>query len=77
MNDTELVALTADKARLDYLAHCTRLADIQMEHSEQYLECGGLPVRDFLVLAQDGTTCWGKTYREAIDEAMKHDGYKT
>jgi hypothetical protein len=27
----------------------------------------------FLELASDGTTCWGKTYAEAIEEAMKHD----
>lgn len=27
----------------------------------------------FLVLASDGTTCWGNTYARAVKEAMKHD----
>lgn len=27
----------------------------------------------FLVLASDGTTCWGKTYAEAVKVAMQHD----
>lgn len=28
---------------------------------------------DYLVLASDGTTCWGKTYAEAVRVAMEHD----
>ena len=28
---------------------------------------------DFLELASDGTTCWGKTYAEAVEMAMRHD----
>lgn len=28
---------------------------------------------DFLVMASDGTTCWGKTYAEAVKVAMHHD----
>lgn len=28
---------------------------------------------DFLVLASDGTTCWGKTYADAVKVAMHHD----
>lgn len=28
---------------------------------------------DYLVLAADGTTCWGKTYAEAVRVAMEHD----
>ena len=28
---------------------------------------------DFVELASDGTTCWGKTYAEAIEAAMRHD----
>ncbi len=27
----------------------------------------------FLVLASDGTTCWGNTYSDAIKVAMQHD----
>lgn len=28
---------------------------------------------DYLVLASDGTTCWGKTFAEAVRVAMEHD----
>lgn len=28
---------------------------------------------DHLELASDGTTCWGKTYLEAVEAAIKHD----
>lgn len=28
---------------------------------------------DYLVCASDGTTCWGKTYQEAVMVARKHD----
>ncbi|OQC27644.1 MAG: hypothetical protein BWX67_02354 [Thermotogae bacterium ADurb.Bin062] len=28
---------------------------------------------DYLVTASDGTTCWGKTYAEAVRVAMEHD----
>ncbi len=28
---------------------------------------------DFLVMASDGTTCWGKTYADAVKVAMHHD----
>jgi len=28
---------------------------------------------DYLVLASDGTTCWAKTYAEAVRVAMEHD----
>lgn len=31
------------------------------------------PGADFLCLASDGTTCWGKTYSEAVKVAMNHD----
>lgn len=27
----------------------------------------------FLVLASDGTTCWGNTYVAAVRKAMRHD----
>lgn len=32
-----------------------------------------VPGADFLCLASDGTTCWGKTYSEAVKVAMQHD----
>lgn len=28
---------------------------------------------DHLCLASDGTTCWGKTYADAVRVAMEHD----
>ena len=28
---------------------------------------------DYLVLASDGTTCWGKTFQEAVQIAEQHD----
>lgn len=28
---------------------------------------------DYLVTASDGTTCWGKTYSDAVRVAMEHD----
>ena len=28
---------------------------------------------DFLVMASDGTTCWGKSYADCVKVAMKHD----
>ena len=28
---------------------------------------------DYLCMASDGTTCWGKTYAEAVRVAMEHD----
>lgn len=28
---------------------------------------------DFLVLASDGITCWGKTFADAVKVAMHHD----
>lgn len=28
---------------------------------------------DYIVMASDGTTCWGKTYAEAVRVAMEHD----
>ena len=28
---------------------------------------------DFLCMASDGTTCWAKTYAEAVRVAMEHD----
>ncbi len=32
-----------------------------------------VPKADFLVLAFDGTTCWGKSYEQAVHNAMEHD----
>lgn len=28
---------------------------------------------DFLVMASDNTTCWGKTFADAVKAAMQHD----
>jgi ribulose-5-phosphate 4-epimerase/fuculose-1-phosphate aldolase len=28
---------------------------------------------DFLLMASDGTTCWGKTFEAAVHKAMLHD----
>lgn len=28
---------------------------------------------DYLLVASDGTTCWAKTYAEAVRVAMEHD----
>lgn len=32
-----------------------------------------VPEADFLVLASDGRTCWGKSYAAAVAAAMKYD----
>ena len=32
-----------------------------------------VPEADFLCLASDGVTCWGKTYADAVKVAMQHD----
>lgn len=32
-----------------------------------------VPEADFLCLASDGVTCWGKSYAEAVKVAMEHD----
>ena len=57
----------ADTRRLDYLQAI----------ETHRIEAEGLYVADdrvpFLVLARDGFTAWGATFREAVDEAMKHD----
>lgn len=53
--------LRADKERLDWL----QAQEVKhARDTETYYEDF-----DFLVLAEDGTTCWGKSYREAIDIA--------
>lgn len=36
-------------------------------------ELPGNVYRDYLVLAGDGTTCWGKSYPDAVKAAMQHD----
>ena len=61
-----LCALSADeldKAELfDYL--CWK------EERDQKERVPGAP---FLCLASDGMTCWGKAFRQAVRNAMKHD----
>lgn len=60
----DAVALLNDKARLDWLEQqeLNRMIEAEL--------IGPDGKKDFLVLAEDGTTCWGKTYREALDAAM-------
>ena len=61
-----LCALSADTLRkadmFDYLCW--------LNETEQSDRVKGI---DFLVLASDGTTCWGKTFEEAVKVAMRHD----
>lgn len=61
-----LCALSAEslhKAELfDYLCWLN-----ETEQSDHVKDC------PFVVLASDGTTCWGDTYEEAVMRAMDHD----
>lgn len=57
----ELAALRADKQRIDWLERQEKLNMIRNDN-----------ICDYLVLAEDQTTCWGKTYREALDEAIRY-----
>jgi hypothetical protein len=41
-----------------------------LEEKEQHER---VPNADFLCLASDGTTCWGKTYADAVKVAFHHD----
>lgn len=68
-----------DTQRLDYLSKLELISIAAQRKME--IDALGAPVPDvkptlddYLVLAIDGTTCWGKTYRDAIDNAMRHDG---
>jgi hypothetical protein len=55
--------LSADAARIDWM---------QAQEVKRAMDTGTQGA-DFLVLAEDGTTCWGKTFRESLDAAMAHD----
>lgn len=41
-----------------------------LNESEQH---DAVPDAKFLCMASDGTTCWGKTFAEAVRKAEKHD----
>ena len=63
-----------DEQRMNYLSALDRSLQRRIdEHCKRH----GEPTysRKTLVLALDDTACWGDTYREAVDAAMKHDGY--
>lgn len=42
---------------------------------EDYRDHGDIDLKraDYLILASDGTTCWGKTFMEAVQVAEQHD----
>jgi hypothetical protein len=61
--EAKLAEARKDSERLDWL---------QAQEVKRALETNTHgPEFDYLVLSEDGTTCWGKTYRAAIDAAMK------
>jgi hypothetical protein len=41
--------------------------------TKRQAELPALLCNEYLVLASDGTTCWGKTYADAAKVAMNHD----
>lgn len=43
---------------------------LEEKHTEDVPELKG---KDFLCMASDGTTCFAKTYSEAVKVAMQHD----
>lgn len=68
-----LIAAQAENARL--AADSARIDWLQAQEVKRALETGTHSASfDHLVLAEDGTTCWGKTYREALDSAMRSGG---
>lgn len=59
------------KARMfDYLAQLEKI------NLQQQADAVNMPRHTYLVLAADGTTCWGQTYQEAVENAMRHDNYE-
>lgn len=63
----EVERLKADAARLDWLEE-QELRQWERAFTE---EGRANMAVEYLVLAEDGTTCWGATYRQAIDAAIK------
>lgn len=66
-----------DTQMMDYLEALDRA---HIREVNRHCKIMGRPERNeklFLVLAVDGATCWGKTHREAVAAAMKHDGVIT
>ena len=56
-------------AEMQYKADCFDYV-CWLEETQQSENVKGA---DFLVLASDGTTCWGKSYADAVKVAMHHD----
>jgi hypothetical protein len=50
-----------DTDRINWLARQAKLDMLRQKNITQ-----------FLVLAEDNTTCWGDTYREALDAAIAY-----
>lgn len=71
MSDAEL----ADKLLCVLTAEMIHKADCfdylcWLEETRQSDNVKGI---DFLVMASDGTTCWGKRFADAVKVAMQHD----
>jgi ribulose-5-phosphate 4-epimerase/fuculose-1-phosphate aldolase len=75
--ETENAALREDKERLEK-AFDQLVMDRDLfcylcwleENRDRDVDLKGA---DYLVMASDGTTCWGKTYREAVMVAEQYD----
>lgn len=71
MSDDELAnrLLCAISVEMLYKADCfDYLCWLEETHQSENVKG-----KDFLVLASDGTTCWGKSYSDAVKVAMQHD----
>jgi hypothetical protein len=64
--DRLLLVMSTDAIRKAELFDYFRWLE-EKEQSER------VPNVSFLCLASDGRTCWGKTFAQAVAEAMKHD----
>jgi len=61
-----LCALSAETLRkADYFDYICWLEETQQRDN--------VKEAPFLVMASDGTTCWGKTFADAVRKAMRHD----
>ena len=62
-----------DTQMMDYLEALDRA---HIREVNRHCKIEGRPERNeklSIILAIDGTTCWGGTHREAVAAAMKHD----
>jgi serine/threonine protein phosphatase PrpC len=71
MSDDELAEklLRVMTAEMQYKADCFDYL-CWLNETEQSENVKGAK---FLVMASDGTTCWGDTYSDAVKVAMQHD----